>query len=189
MAGVGSVDGGDVQDGSPGMPGGVGGGASGTEGERRRGGVVAESCQQILTNMIMVVAYAGLLGSQSKSEEETGDTDDTGEGFGKCVGRAAGVVERVSIMPPLLPYQDISRVKCLLMQHVWYSAMPYLLYESYHGMLFHTVYVSTSTVTYSINRLSLCAFFSSFFAAPVECCKKTTSVRANILLHFFRLTY
>ncbi|CAM9924459.1 unnamed protein product, partial [Ascophyllum nodosum] len=90
VAGVGSVDGGDVQDGSPGMPGGVGGGASGTEGERRRGGVVAESCQQILTNMIMVVAYAGLLGSQSKSEEETGDTDDTGPGDASGGGPGRG---------------------------------------------------------------------------------------------------
>ncbi|CAN0556753.1 unnamed protein product, partial [Ectocarpus sp. 8 AP-2014] len=27
-------------------------------------GVAAESCQQILTNMVMVVAYAGLLGGQ-----------------------------------------------------------------------------------------------------------------------------
>lgn len=36
------------------------------------GSVAAESCQQILTNMVMVVAYAGLLGGQ----QSVGDTGD-----------------------------------------------------------------------------------------------------------------
>lgn len=39
------------------------------------GGVAAESCQQILTNMVMVVAYAGLLGGQ----QVVGDTGETGK--------------------------------------------------------------------------------------------------------------
>lgn len=46
-------------------------GVMGGKGVRQRGGVAAESCQQILTNMIMVVAYAGLLGGQG--------VGDTGE--------------------------------------------------------------------------------------------------------------
>lgn len=44
------------------------------EGVRQRGGVTAESCQQILTNMIMVVAYAGLLGGQGVGD--TGELRD-----------------------------------------------------------------------------------------------------------------
>lgn len=41
------------------------------------GGVAAESCQQILTNMVMVVAYAGLLGGQ-RVVGDTGETGGTG---------------------------------------------------------------------------------------------------------------
>lgn len=49
----------------------VGGGVGGG------GGIAAESCQQIVTNMVMVVAHMGLLGGPVTR----GNTGDTGEFF------------------------------------------------------------------------------------------------------------
>lgn len=52
------------------------------------GGVAAESCQQILTNMVMVVAYAGLLGGHGVVGD-TGETAGTSEHGAKSVHQEA----------------------------------------------------------------------------------------------------
>eukprot|EP00904_Undaria_pinnatifida_P009432 jgi/Undpi1/5619/HiC_scaffold_2.g00894.m1 len=66
--------------GSEGREGGVTGGGV--------GGVAAESCQQILTNMLMVAAYAGVLGRQEG--DDMGPGDASGGGGARSGGGGGG---------------------------------------------------------------------------------------------------
>lgn len=74
------------------------------------GGVVAESCQQIVTNMVMVVAYAGLLGGQ-----DSGDTGDERSRLLCCWGWCL-VWQLSSIRPGAYSHM------------VWYGAMYDIMY-------------------------------------------------------------